>query len=115
MDRAAVQADEGRPIPARAEQWLQTDPRPGANGERARATPLPQVRRPAAHGQAGRPAEGPDVKLLHPEEALLRQILQLARLWGWASYHQRPARTARGWRTALSGCAGFPDLVLVRG
>jgi VRR-NUC domain len=33
---------------------------------------------------------------------------------GWRWCHFRPARTARGWRTPLSGDAGFPDIVAVR-
>jgi VRR-NUC domain len=35
--------------------------------------------------------------------------------FGWRWCHFRPARTQRGWRTALSGNAGFPDIVAVRG
>ena len=35
-------------------------------------------------------------------------------LYGWRWYHSRPARTARGWVTALSGSPGFPDIVAVR-
>src|SRR5262249_14461200 len=38
----------------------------------------------------------------------------IAKLYGWLVMHQRPARTAKGWRTAIQGDAGFPDLVLVR-
>ena len=48
------------------------------------------------------------------EAAFLEQVLALARLCGWRCYHQRPARTRHGWRTAVQGDAGFPDLVLVR-
>ncbi len=44
------------------------------------------------------------------------QVLQLARLLGWRTAHFRPARTAHGWRTAVSGDgAGFLDCILVRG
>lgn len=44
------------------------------------------------------------------------QVVQLAELYGWGWAHFRPARTARGWRTPVSGPmgAGWPDLVLVR-
>lgn len=50
------------------------------------------------------------------EESFLRQILLLARIKGWRSAHFRPARTAHGWRTPVSGDGkGFPDLVLVKG
>ena len=37
------------------------------------------------------------------------------RLLGWRWCHFRAARTAQGWRTPLSGDAGFPDIVAVRG
>jgi hypothetical protein len=33
---------------------------------------------------------------------------------GWRWYHSRPARTSKGWRTALSGDAGYPDITAVR-
>ena len=48
------------------------------------------------------------------ERELLRAVLRLADLYGWWAYHQRPALTRQGYRTALQGDAGFPDLVLVR-
>jgi hypothetical protein len=47
------------------------------------------------------------------ENDLLVVVLAEARLRGWRSHHGRPARTASGWRTAVSGDAGFPDIVLV--
>ena len=46
------------------------------------------------------------------EDDLLRAVVALARTAGYRVYHQRPARTARGWRTAVQGDAGFPDLVV---
>lgn len=42
-------------------------------------------------------------------------VLELAKWHGWRVVHFRPARTQRGWRTALAGDIGFPDLVLARG
>lgn len=48
------------------------------------------------------------------EQELLDQTIQLATLQGWLVHHDRPARTAHGWRTAVQGHAGFPDLVLAR-
>lgn len=48
------------------------------------------------------------------EAEFLRAVIDLARANGWLAHHQRPARTARGWRTAVQGDAGFPDLVLVK-
>ena len=44
------------------------------------------------------------------------QILEACRLFHWRTAHFRAARTAHGWRTAVSGDGlGFPDLVAVRG
>lgn len=48
------------------------------------------------------------------EQELLDQTIQLAMLNRWAVMHQRPARTRNGYRTAIQGHAGFPDLVLAR-
>ena len=42
------------------------------------------------------------------------QVIELAQAYGWQVCHFRPARTARGWRTAMQGHAGFPDIVAVR-
>jgi len=42
-------------------------------------------------------------------------VVQTARLYGWRVSHQRPARTAAGWRTAIEGDRGAPDLLLARG
>lgn len=46
----------------------------------------------------------------------MRQVTDLATILGWSWAHFRPARTAHGWRTPVSGPlgAGWPDLVLVR-
>ena len=50
------------------------------------------------------------------ESAFTRQVLELAKLHGWRTAHFRPARTEKGWRTAVSGNGvGFPDLVMIRG
>lgn len=55
--------------------------------------------------------------LARPTEAgFTRAVIQFARLHNWKVAHFRPARTAAGWRTAVSGDgAGWPDLTLVRG
>lgn len=42
------------------------------------------------------------------------RVVDLARLMGWRIAHFRPAQTARGWRTAMVGTPGWPDLVLLR-
>lgn len=52
----------------------------------------------------------------YTEASFTRQVIALARIYGWRVAHFRPARTARGWRTPVQGdAAGFPDLVLLRG
>jgi hypothetical protein len=48
------------------------------------------------------------------EAAFTRQVIDLAMLHGWLVTHFGPARTKRGWRTAIMGHAGFPDLVMTR-
>lgn len=49
-------------------------------------------------------------------EAELQQLLTEALdLGGWRWVHFRPARTEHGWRTAMSGSVGWPDLFAVRG
>ena len=49
------------------------------------------------------------------EDELLPTVLELAEVKGWLRAHFRPAKTEKGWRTAVSGDGkGFPDLVLVR-
>ena len=48
------------------------------------------------------------------EDGFLRAVLELAKVQGWLAFHPRPARTAHGWVTAMSGDAGFPDVVLVK-
>ena len=43
------------------------------------------------------------------------QVVQMARLFGWETFHVRAGRTLDSWRTPGSGsmAAGWPDLVLV--
>jgi VRR-NUC domain len=48
------------------------------------------------------------------ERELQTAVCELLELFGWRWMHQRPARTRDGWRTAISGDAGFPDIVAVR-
>lgn len=50
------------------------------------------------------------------EESFLGQVTTLAELLGWQWVHFRPAKTAHGWRTPVSGPLGkgWPDLVLTR-
>ena len=49
------------------------------------------------------------------EAGFLRAVLEAAKLQGWRTAHFRPAKTAKGWRTAVQGDGtGWPDLVLCR-
>ena len=48
------------------------------------------------------------------EAEFLKQIMELATILGWRCVHFRPARTQKGWRTAMQGDPGFPDLVLAK-
>jgi hypothetical protein len=48
------------------------------------------------------------------EATLQLQIIEVAHLFGYRVAHFRPAKTSKGWRTAVAADgAGFPDLVLV--
>lgn len=48
------------------------------------------------------------------EDELLTCVLDAARALGWRTAHFRPAKTERGWRTAVQGDGkGFADLVCV--
>lgn len=48
------------------------------------------------------------------EEGFLQAVMAFAKLNGWRSAHFRPAKTAKGWRTAVGGEGkGFPDLVMI--
>jgi hypothetical protein len=50
------------------------------------------------------------------EAVFCDQVIHLARMLRWRTAHFRPARTATGWRTAVSGDGkGFPDIIAVRG
>ena len=49
------------------------------------------------------------------ETELLNQTIEVCECYGWHVHHDRPARTEKGWRTAIQGHAGFPDLVLAKG
>jgi hypothetical protein len=65
-----------------------------------------------------RAATGETVKLVPApmaEADLLDAVVELARLFHWQLHHCRPARTDKGWRTAITGDSGFPDIVAVRG
>lgn len=39
-------------------------------------------------------------------------IIEAATLAGWLVHAERPAQSARGWRTPIRGHAGWPDLFL---
>jgi hypothetical protein len=49
------------------------------------------------------------------ESELQRNVIDMARYLGWYVHAERPAMTSKGFRTAIMGNAGFPDMVLCRG
>jgi hypothetical protein len=48
------------------------------------------------------------------ERELQATIVDACRVLGYRVAHFRPARTAHGWRTPMTGDIGFPDLVCAR-
>ena len=49
------------------------------------------------------------------EQELLEAVIDTAHAFGWRATHFRPAKTERGWRTAVQADGkGWPDLTLVR-
>jgi hypothetical protein len=48
------------------------------------------------------------------ETEFAQGVMELAQYRGWRVVHFRPARTEKGWRTAMTGDRGFVDLVLAR-
>ncbi len=61
------------------------------------------------------PDRGSEAERKLTEAEFQRQVTDLAELLGWEWAHFRPALTAKGWRTPVSGPLGkgWPDLVLV--
>lgn len=55
-----------------------------------------------------------DAHLAWSEAEFQQAVIDLAHSRGWLVAHFRPARTSKGWRTAITGDPGFPDLVLAR-
>lgn len=50
------------------------------------------------------------------EEALQQHVLNAMRELRWRTAHFRPAKTEKGWRTAVAGDGkGFPDIIAVKG
>jgi hypothetical protein len=48
------------------------------------------------------------------ETQFAQAVIELAQWHRWRVVHFRPARTEKGWRTAMTGDRGFVDLVLAR-
>jgi hypothetical protein len=49
------------------------------------------------------------------EEQLVNHIIAASQSLGYLVAHFRPAKTEKGWRTAMQGDVGFPDLVMANG
>lgn len=60
------------------------------------------------------PALRRDLALAMSEGELQQNVIDMAHAFGWLVSHARPARTAKGWRTATQGDVGAPDLLLAR-
>jgi VRR-NUC domain len=54
------------------------------------------------------------VKTAQREKDFQKAVTDALNALGWRWYHSRPAQTSKGWRTALSGDAGYPDITAVR-
>lgn len=54
------------------------------------------------------------MNILMNEGQFTTAVIDLAHYRGWLVAHFRPARTVTGWRTAMQGDKGFPDLVMAR-
>jgi hypothetical protein len=55
------------------------------------------------------PVTSPD----HSEAIFQAKVIQIAKMNGWMVFHPRRSQTKDGrWLTAISGDAGFPDLVM---
>ena len=48
------------------------------------------------------------------EAEFTSQVVQLFQLHGWMVVHIRPAKTAKGYRTAYEGDPGLPDIIASR-
>lgn len=47
------------------------------------------------------------------ERDLQRQVVTIAKMYGWLVFHPLPAQNSNGqWRTATQGDTGWPDLAL---
>jgi hypothetical protein len=46
------------------------------------------------------------------EDDLLKAVIELAEWLGYRKCHFRPARTRKGWRTAIVGDPGWPDVAI---
>jgi hypothetical protein len=53
-------------------------------------------------------------RLRETEAQFQRCVIEAAQAYGWAVHAQRPGRTQRGWRVAIQGLPGWPDVVCVR-
>jgi hypothetical protein len=68
-------------------------------------------------GAASRRSEGVPASLPPDlaEAPFTTTVIETAQWYGWRVHHSRPARTKDGYRTAVQGHVGLPDLVLARG
>lgn len=55
-----------------------------------------------------------DMDAASGEDEWLSEVIEYAHNHGWLVAHFRPAQTTKGWRTAMQGNPGYPDLTLAR-
>lgn len=48
------------------------------------------------------------------EDDFQTSVMDYAHVHHWRVCHVRPCRTSKGWRTAIQGDPGLPDLILAR-
>ena len=75
---------------------------------------MTSVRLTAQAGINARKVLAESKALRQTEAAFQDAVIELARLHGWKVSHARPAWTAKGYRTAIQGDKGAPDLLLAR-
>jgi hypothetical protein len=80
-----------------------------ANPVDAPSTAAADTGRPRRSGRPAAPAA------LARERDYQNTIIETAKTFGWRVHAERPAWTEHGYRTPISGHAGFPDLVLAHG
>jgi hypothetical protein len=106
--RQSAPADSPRD---RRRGWVEEAPKNERQARKlAAAAREPQIVVPGRHLE-----RSPDHSVPISEQDFQQAVTDTLTALGWRWIHFRAARTQRGWKTALSGSPGFPDLCAVRG